>query len=114
MNFSNTEPPVTQRPQDVDRNIYWINTAAPLAKLYLDKNQGYGHDNLAWRMYMIERYIEIIVQIKLNNKPNDELLSVSNWVIEWGKSVVDIQVAAASDLKGFIGTAKLVETNEKK
>ena len=34
VNFSPDDPPVQQRPQDADRNIWWINSAAPLAALY--------------------------------------------------------------------------------
>ena len=34
--FSQAEPPVHQRPQDVDHNIWWINMASPLARYYFD------------------------------------------------------------------------------
>src|SRR6266851_2042899 len=107
--FSKDEPPVAQRPQDVDRNIWWINSSAPLAKLYLDTNRGYGYQSMAWRMYHVERLIDVIVQIALTHGPDDkESLSASDWIVKWGYRVAEIQTAAAADLREFIGTGALL------
>ena len=37
------DPPVYQRPVDIDRDIWWINSAAPLGRLYLDQSKGFGY-----------------------------------------------------------------------
>lgn len=108
VHFSKEDPPVAQRPQDVDRNIWWINSSAPLARLYLDTTKDYGYQSREWRMYHLERYIDIIVQIALIYSPMEtESLSISEWIMKWGSEVADIQGAAASDLSGFIATGEL-------
>ncbi len=108
VHFSREDPPVAQRPQDVDRNIWWINSASPLARLYLDKSKNYGYESREWRMYHLERYIDVIVQIALTNGPTEkESLSASDWIMKWGAQVAEIQVAAASDLSEFIATGDL-------
>ncbi len=106
--FSKDDPPVWQRPQDVDRNIWWINSAAPLARLYLDESKDYGYQSREWRMYHLERYIDVIVQIALTHGPTDkESLSVNDWIMRWGAQVAEIQAAAAADLSGFIESGEL-------
>ena len=60
--FSQAEPPVHQRPQDVDHNIWWINMASPLARRYFS-NRARSKE---WRVYHLERYIEIMVKIVLS------------------------------------------------
>jgi hypothetical protein len=108
VNFSREEPPVHQRPQDSDRNIWWINSASPMAQLYLDKSKGYGYESREWRMYHLERYIDVIVQIALTNGPSDmETMSASEWILKWGAQVAEIQEAVASDLNDFIATGTL-------
>ncbi|MDD5555616.1 MAG: Ig-like domain-containing protein [bacterium] len=108
VNFSREDPPVAQRPQDVDRNIWWINSASPLARLYLDNNKGYGYQTREWRMYHLERYIDIIVQIALTHGPKEkESLSVNDWIMEWGAQAAEIQEAASADLFDFLATGEL-------
>ncbi len=106
--LSSEHPPVYQRPKDVDRNIWWINSSAPLAKLYLDTSKGYGYQSLAWRMYHLERYVDVIVQIALTHGPEEsESLSVNEWILRWGSKAADIQQAAAADLREFLATGEL-------
>jgi len=108
VNFSSEDPPVWQRPQDADRNIWWINSAAPFARMYLDTNRGYGYQSREWRMYHLERYIDIMVQIALTHSPTEsESLSVNDWILKWGQQVAEIQATAASALSEFIATGKL-------
>jgi hypothetical protein len=110
VNLSSEYPPVWQQPQDVERNIWWINSAAPLAKLYLDRSQGYGYEMREWRMYHLERYIDVIVQISLTYGPDGpSSLSPGDWILRWGSMVAEIQAAAASDLAGFIANGELPE-----
>jgi hypothetical protein len=106
--FSKEDPPVAQEPKDVERNIWWINSASPLAQLYLDRAKGYGYESREWRMYHIERYIDAIVQIALTHGPAEAgTLSVDEWIIKWGYQVASIQAAAAADLREFIATGTL-------
>jgi hypothetical protein len=108
--FSKDEPPVSQRPDDADRNIWWINSAAPLAKLYLDDSRGYGYKSSEWRVYHLERYIDIIFQIAVTNGPVEvKELSVNDWISQWGEKVTLIQAAAVSDLSDFIATGQFPE-----
>lgn len=52
-------PVVYQRLQDVEAGIYWINTSSPLAKAIIDK---YGANNLRWRDYLLQRYVDIFIK----------------------------------------------------
>jgi hypothetical protein len=108
--FTRDVPPVWQDPQDVARWIWWINTAAPLAELYLNTELDYGCGSEAWRMYHTERYVEILTQIRLTHAPdaNDEL-SLNEWISRWGGGVADIQSEIAAGLKEFITTGKTPE-----
>ncbi len=109
-NFSAEDPPVWQEPQDVDRNIWWINSAAPLARLYLDQARGYGYQSREWRMYHLERYIDVIVQIALTRGPAEkEPLTAADWILRWGSQAAEIQAAAVADLTNFIATGELPE-----
>jgi hypothetical protein len=106
--FSREDPPVWQRPEDADRNMWWINSSAPLARLYLSKDKGYGYESQAWRMYHLERYIDVIAQIAILNGPRESsAISANEWVLEWGAKVAEIQSAAVSDLSSFITTGEL-------
>ncbi|MBZ5566593.1 MAG: Ig-like domain-containing protein [Acidobacteriia bacterium] len=108
VNFSHEDPPVAQRPQDVDRNVWWINSSAPLAKLYLAVSKGYGHESREWRMYHIERIIDVMVQIALTQGPSDgDTGSPQEWILKGGMQEAEIQAAAAADLGEFIATGEL-------
>jgi hypothetical protein len=106
--FSSEIPPVWQEPKDVERNIWWINSAAPLARMYSDTRLDYGYNSREWRMYHLERYIDIMVQIALTHGPTErESISVGDWILKWGEQVSEIQAAAASSLSEFIATGRL-------
>lgn len=108
VDFSREDPPVWQRPQDVDRNIWWINSSAPFARLYLDTSRGYGVQSREWRMYHLERYIDVMVQIALTHGPTEkDTLSVGDWILRWGAQVAEIQATAASALSEFIANGQL-------
>jgi hypothetical protein len=103
VNLSKDYPPVYQRPQDYDRNIWWINSSAPIAALFLDAKQGYGYQSREWRVYHLERYVEILIQIALTvsakESPNSTL---DDYINQWGSRAAEIQAAAASSLGAFI------------
>jgi len=108
--FSGDDPPVYQMPEDFDRNIWWINSAAPLAKLYLDRDQGYGYESREWRMYHLERYVDIIVQIAMTcGDSESETQSANEWILNWGTRMAEIQAAVVADLRVFISTGELPE-----
>jgi hypothetical protein len=110
VHFSSDEPPVWQRPRDTVRNIWWINSAAPLAKLYLDTERRYGYHTREWRMYHLERFVDVIVQIALRyESAQQESLSVDEWILNWGSKAAEIQGAAAADLADFLETGSLAE-----
>ncbi|MBW1932804.1 MAG: hypothetical protein JRI56_07285 [Deltaproteobacteria bacterium] len=103
-------PPIWQRPIDYERKIWWINSAAPLARMYLDTNKGYGYNTREWRMYLVERYIDIMVQIALTHSPETkESIPIGEWILKWGEQASEIQILAASSLSEFIKTGKLPE-----
>ena len=107
VNLSYDDPPVLQRPQDFDRNIWWINSSAPLANMYLDIERGYGYGSREWRIYHVERYIEIIAQIKMALDTALESLESELWIVEWGQHVATVQAVAATSLGSFIQTGEL-------
>jgi len=103
VHLSRDYPPVYQGPQDVDRNIWWINSSSPIASMLLDKQKDYGYQSREWRMYHLERYVEILIQIALTysakEQPNS---SIDDYLNQWGTKAAEIQAAAASSLLDFI------------
>jgi len=106
--LSKDDPPVHQRPEDSDHNIWWINSASPLAALYLDKEKGYGYGSREWRIYHLERYVDIIVQIMLVHSQQDgEALNVNEWIREWMQRVSDLLPTICNELHDFITSGQL-------
>lgn len=103
VHLSKDYPPVYQSPQDYDRNIWWINSSAPIAGMLLDKDKGYGYRSREWRMYHLERYIEVLIQIALTysakESPN---ATIDDYLVQWGMRAAEIQAVAVSSLTGFI------------
>lgn len=52
-------PLVYQRGIDVENNVYWINTQAPIAHKIREQ---YSTESPRWRDYMFQRYIDIILK----------------------------------------------------
>ena len=101
--FSRETPPVWQRPIDVERNIWWINSASPLARLYLDGRRGYGYNTREWRIYHLERFIEIMAKIRLGlDYRQGEEVSFDYWMGRWDEITAQMQEHAVSSLKDFI------------
>jgi len=108
IHLSKDYPPVYQGPQDSDRNIWWINSSSPIAGMLLDKEKGYGYQSREWRMYHLERYVEILIQIALTysakEQPNS---SIDDYIVQWGTKAAEIQTAAVSSLLEFINEGTL-------
>jgi hypothetical protein len=103
--LSKHHPPVWQDVQDVTRNIWWINSDAPLARLYLDI---YGYKSREWRMYFLERYVEAICQMVLIHGPDErEKQYLGDWLFKWGDQVATIQSAVSDELSDFISKGDL-------
>ncbi|MGI8428920.1 MAG: Ig-like domain-containing protein [Solirubrobacteraceae bacterium] len=73
--LSPDDPPVYQRVHDVERNIWWINSAAPLARLYLA--EPFGAESREWRIYHIERYIDGSCRSRCRRVPRPRTLWTS-------------------------------------
>lgn len=108
VNFTSEDPPVVQEPRDAERNIWWINSAAPLAKLYLDEAQGYGYASTEWRIYHLERIIEIMAKIRLSLEASlGEDVSYATWAQKWNEIAAQMQEQAAESLREFIDSGRL-------
>ncbi len=106
--FAPEEGTVCQRPQDVDANLWWINTAAPLARAFSDDNAGYGFKSKEWRVYHLERYIEALIKIKLNHAfLSGEELPFDTIEQTWREEASNIQYKVVSELKSFIDEGEL-------
>jgi len=105
------DPPIWQRPQDVDRNIWWINSAAPLAKLYRDESRGFGYKTREWRIYHVERYVDLISHILLMEEMKQQDVSPDLDVLyqERGQKMLDVQEKAVQQLTAFIDSGELPE-----
>jgi hypothetical protein len=99
------DPPVHQRVVDSDRNIWWINSAAPLARFYLRGE--FGPESREWRIYHTDRYVDVIVQILMTQAEIEQTMNVDEWIARWGERAADVQGAAAKDLAVFIDDGQL-------
>jgi hypothetical protein len=74
-----------------------------MASMLLDNAKGYGYLSREWRMYHLERYVEILIQIALTfssrEMPN---ASIDDYLQQWGTKAAEIQIAASTSLLGFI------------
>ena len=106
--FSREEPPVWQRVVDADRNIWWINSASPLARTYLDQTRGYGYHTREWRIYHLERLIEVMVKIGIEYATfQGEETSSGSWLGRWDEIASQMQAHAAATLRDFIDNGTL-------
>lgn len=97
------DPPIHQPlPIDVDNNIWWINLASPFARLYYSSER-YGVKSEAWRMYHVERVIDVMVQIALSHGPDSEESRGSrDWIYRAAGLEADIRAKAIESLREFI------------
>ena len=87
---------------DVDNNIWWINLASPFARLYYSSSR-YGVKSEAWRMYHVERVIDVLVQIALSHGPDSEESGGSrDWIYRAAGHEAEIRAKALESLKDFI------------
>lgn len=98
--FAAEEGPVCQpEPQWVDANIWWINMSSPLARRYL----GHGPRSPQWRVYLLERYVEVLVKIKLSHSFRlGEELPYDEMERRWRDEAVRMQEKAIAELEPFL------------
>ena len=101
--FRSDDPPIHQPlPIDVDNNIWWINLASPFARLYYSSER-YGVKSDAWRMYHVERVIDVMVQIALSHGPDSEESRGSrDWIYRAAEFEAEIRAKAIESLREFI------------
>jgi hypothetical protein len=100
--FRSDDPPIHQLPVDVDNNVWWINLASPFARLYYSIAR-YGVKSEAWRMYHVERVIDVMVQIALSHGPDSEESRGSrDWIYRAAEFEAEIRTKAAESLREFI------------
>ena len=109
--FSGDHPPVFQRPRDTEENIWWINLSSPFARLYFDADGTYGPRSREWRMYHVERLIDIMVQIALTqvDEESEESLGSIDWLDRAAEYQAQFRQDAIHDLAGFIETGTTLE-----
>ncbi len=89
-----------QRPIDVKRGIYWINTSKKFAQQILEK---FGPDSVRWREYLFQRYVDIIVKEYLIDIGKVEVNLTSDFVTnEIEKKISEILDSAVEDLERFL------------
>ena len=111
--FSVAEAPVHQRVHDVEHNLWWINMASPLARRYLDSAKGEGPRSREWRVYMLERYIEVMIKIVLTyDYEGGEELSFETILSRWEEEASIMQARAADTLSAFLDDGDLTGIGE--
>jgi len=100
--FRKDDPPIYQRLQDVDNNIWWINLASPFARLYYSSER-YGVKSEAWRMYHVERVIDVMVQIALSHGPDsEESRNSRDWIYRAAEFEAEFRAKAIESLRELI------------
>ena len=99
--LSPEDGPVHQpTPQHVQRNIWFINMTCPLAKYYFEN---FGTQSREWRAYHLERFVEALVKIKLNNLyQENEGISFDEMERQWREQASDVQSRAIEELSLFL------------
>lgn len=106
-NLSEDDAPVVQRVEDIPRDIWWINTSSPLAKMLLEEH---GSKSEVWRLYHVDRYIEAITQVLLRADGSMETEQAGElWLQDIGVKASEVQRRAASSLKKLIAKGESLE-----
>lgn len=105
------DPVVYQRPQDVASNIYWINTASPMASKIYDK---FTFDSIQWRNFLFERYIDIFVKEAIHELERKDYENFSADTVDDKISQVIRRVhqSAGEDLEQFLFDETYIIKNE--
>ena len=84
--------------------------SSPFAQLYFSEEKEYGPRSLAWRMYHVERILDIMVQIALTQGPDSgEDQDSASWVDSASDFEAHFRQDAIEDLSVLIETG-IMET----
>ncbi len=105
------DPVVYQRPQDVSANIYWINTASPMASKIYDR---FTFDSIQWRNFLFDRYVDIFVKEAVHElyKRDYENFNADAVDQKISEVVRQIHQSAKEDLEQFLFDESYVTQNE--
>jgi hypothetical protein len=69
----------------------------------LDTAKGGGSKSLEWRVYLLERYVEVMVKILLTYRiAQGEELSFETMLRYWDEEAINMQANAATSLQSFL------------
>lgn len=110
--LSPDDPPLFQDAVDANRNIWWINNSAPMARVYLNQDR-FGYNSREFRAYYLERLVEAVVQMQLKLQMQrgdiDENMTPYQWFLESGYRAAAVQAVMASELSSFLEEGTLPE-----
>ncbi len=104
------DPVVYQRPQDVSANIYWINTASPMASKIYDR---FTFDSVQWRNFLFDRYVDIFIKEAIHElyKKDYENFNADAVDQKISEVVRRIHQSAKEDLEQFLFDESYVTQN---
>lgn len=98
---------VYQRPQDLDANIYWINTSSPMASKIYDK---FKTESVQWRSYLFDRYVDIFVKEAVHELERKDMQNFTADTVD--QKIADVvrkvYQSASEDLDQFLFDAAYV------
>lgn len=105
------DPVVYQRPQDVKANIFWINTASPMASKIYDR---FTFDSIQWRNFLFERYVDIFVKEAVHELQRKDYENFNADTVDQKISEVIRRVhqSAKEDLEMFLFDESYVAQND--
>lgn len=84
--------------------------ASPLARRYIDVAKGAGAKSREWRVYHLERYIEIMVKIALHYDFNHgEELTFETMLRRWEEEATNMQQRAMESLSAYLDGGMIEE-----
>ncbi len=84
--------------------------ASPLARRYIDTARGGGSRSREWRVYLLERYIEVMVKILLTyDFQHGQDISFETMLRRWEEQATAMQQRAVGSLQGFLDGGEIGE-----
>jgi hypothetical protein len=84
--------------------------SSPLARRYIDVARGGGATSREWRVYLLERYIEVMVKILLTyDFTHGQELSFETMLRRWEEESIAMQQRAVASLQGFLEGEEVVK-----
>jgi hypothetical protein len=109
--FTPEEPPIHQRPVDVDHNVWWVNMASPLARRHVERSEGNVRESSEWRLYLVERYIEAVSKIVVSHELGEGETSFNRVSRALDDQASEMQHRIADSLSDFLDSGILPSEN---